>query len=157
MNVKRSLVDLNTRDITGSDYSKNFNIGALSATSRLPRISDAYVLASVPVSIRGDQDWRQGFGDGVAYGVSGSSNLVDVDMSLGQVASYFGIPLTYNKSAWGGALRASCSLIDATLGIEAGIDYDASVALKPNVYAIVEGGARRHDILPTTCCPTTNS
>ena len=146
VNVKRSLVDLDTRDITGSGYSKNFNIGALSATARLPRISDASVLASVPGSIRADQDWSQGFGDGVAYGVSGSSNLVDLDMSLGQVASYFGIPLTFNKSVWGGALRASGTLLDATVGIEAGIDYDANVALKPNVYAIVEGSTRKHDI-----------
>ena len=146
VNVKRSLVDLDTRDITGSNYSKNFNIGALSATARLPRISDASVLASVPGSIRGDLDWRRGFGDGVAYGVSGSSNLIDLDMSLGQVASYFGIPLTFNKSVWGGALRASGTLLDATVGIEAGIDYDANVALKPNVYAIVEGSTRKHDI-----------
>jgi hypothetical protein len=146
VNVKRSLVDLDTRDLTGSNYSKSFNIGALSATARLPRISDASVLASVPSSIRGDLDWRQGFGDGVAYGVSGSSNLVDLEMSLGQVASYFGIPLTFNKSVWGGALRASGTLLDASVGIEAGIDYDANVALKPNVYAIVEGSTSKHDI-----------
>ena len=146
VNVQRSLVDLDTRDLTGSNYSKSFNIGALSATARLPRISDASALASVPSSIQADLDWRQGFGDGVAYGVSGSSNLVDLEMSLGQVASYFGIPMTFNKSVWGGALRASGTLLDASVGIEAGIDYDANVALKPNVYAIVEGSTRKHDI-----------
>ena len=47
---------------------------------------------------------------------------------------------------WGGALRASGTLLDATVGIEAGIDYDANVALKPNVYAIVEGSTSKHDI-----------
>ena len=146
VNVQRSLVDLDTRDLTGSNYSKSFNIGALSATARLPRISDASALASVPSSIQADLDWRQGFGDGVAYGVSGSSNLVDLEMSLGQVASYFGIPTTFNKSVWGGALRASGTLLDASVGIEAGIAYDANVALKPNVYAIVEGSTRKHDI-----------
>jgi hypothetical protein len=54
--------------------------------------------------------------------------------------------LTFNKSVWGGALRASGTLLDASVGIEAGIDYDANVALKPNVYAIVEGSTSKHDI-----------
>ena len=150
INESKSLIDLDTRTVSGSNYSKTFNIGAFSATAEIPQFNNASQLSSIPLAIRNDSDWSQGYGDGVAYGISGSSTLLNLEMSLGKIASYFGIPVTFNTSIWNGALSASGTLVDASIGIEAGIDYNASVALKPNLYAIVEGSSAKHDILNNT-------
>ena len=149
VDVRRSIIDMDTRDVTGNNYSKSFNLGAFSATATLPRFGRVSELNSVPRAIRNSRGWARGFGDGVAYGVQGSQKLLDLNLSLGQVASYFGLPLSISKSIWGGDLRVTGTLADASIGIDAELDYAAKVAVKPNVYATIEGSNpnRKYDIL----------
>ena len=65
------------------------------------------------------------------------------------MASYFGLPLSISKSIWGGDLSITGTLADASIGIDAELNYGAKVAVKPNVYAKVEGlrPLKKYDIL----------
>ena len=149
VDISRSLIDLDTRDITGNNYTRSFSIGAFSANASIPKFGNVLELNTVPPAILNSSGWSDGFGDGVAYGIQGSQKLVDLNLSLGQVASYFGLPLSINKSVWGGDLSVTGTLADATIGIDAELDYAAKVAVKPNVYATVEGSTpnKKYDIL----------
>ena len=149
VNVSNSLIDLDTRHITGSNYTKSFNIGAFSANASLPNFGNVSELNQIPSTFQSDSTWSNGRGDGIAYGVSGSTTLLDLSLSLGQVASYFGLPLSINKSIWGGDLSITGTLADASIGIDAELNYGAKVAVKPNVYAQVEGlrPTKKYDIL----------
>lgn len=146
VSVRRPLVDLDTRSDADADPSALFRIGALTARATVPRIANASVLEQLPPSLHHDSEWSQAFGEGVGYGISGSTTLVDLELSMGQVASYFGLPTTFEGSIWDEALELSGTLIDATVGIEAGLNYASSVAYKPNVYAVVEGSAEKYDV-----------
>ena len=149
VNVSNSLIDLDTRHITGSNYTRSFNIGAFSANASLPNFGNVSELNRIPPTFQSNSTWSNGFGDGIAYGVSGSTTLLDLSLSLGQVASYFGLPLSINKSIWGGDLSITGTLADASIGIDAELNYGAKVAVKPNVYAKVEGlrPSKKYDIL----------
>ena len=159
VDISRSLVDLDTRHMTGNNYTRSFNIGALSANASIPRFGRVSELNRIPPAIQTSNGWGDGFGDGVAYGISGSTTLVDLDLSLGQVASYFGLPLSIRKSIWGGDLRITGTLADASIGIDATLNYDARVAVKPNVFATVEGSNpnRKYDILGGVSTIDTNN
>jgi len=149
VDVSRSLIDLDTRYITGNNYTRSFNIGALSANASIPRFGNVSELNRIPPAIQNSNGWGDGYGDGIAYGISGSTTLMDLNLSLGQVASYFGLPLSINKSIWGGDFRVTGSLADASIGIDAKMNYAAKVAVKPNVFATVEGlrPNKKYDIL----------
>ena len=149
VDLNQPILDLDTRDITGNNFTRSFNIGAFSANASIPRFGNVSELNSVPSAIRNSNGWSDGFGDGIAYGIEGSQTLLDLNLSLGQVASYFGLPLSINKSIWGGDISVTGTLADASIGIDAELDYAANVAVKPNVYATVEGSTpnRKYDIL----------
>ena len=149
IDITRPLIDLDTRYITGNNYTRSFNFGALSANASVPRFGRVSELSRIPPAIQTASGWTDGFGDGIAYGIDGSTTLVNLNLSLGQVASYFGLPLSINKSIWGGGLRVNGTLADASIGIDAEMNYGARVAVKPNVYATVEGlrPNKRYDIL----------
>ena len=151
VDISNPLIDLDTRDITGNNYTRSFRIGAFSAEASIPRFGNVSELNYIPPAILNSSGWSDGFGDGVAYGIQGSQTLLDLDLSLGQVASYFGLPLSINKSIWGGDLSVTGTLADATIGIDADLNYAAKVAVKPNVYAKVEGlnPNKKYDILGT--------
>ena len=151
VDISNPLIDLDTRDITGNNYTRSFRIGAFSAEASIPRFGNVSELNYIPPAILNSSGWSDGFGDGVAYGIQGSQKLLDLDLSLGQVASYFGLPLSINKSIWGGDLSVTGTLADATIGIDADLNYAAKVAVKPNVYAKVEGlnPNKKYDILGT--------
>ena len=149
VDISRSLIDLDTRDITGSNFTRSFSIGAFSANASIPNFGSVNELNNIPTAIQNSSDWANGFGDGIAYGVSGSTTLLDLSLSLGQVATYFGLPLTFSKSIWGGDLSVSGTLADASISVDAEMNYSAKVAVKANVYATVEGLTpnKKYDIL----------
>ena len=149
VDISRSLIDLDTRDITGSNFTRSFSIGAFSANASIPNFGSVNQLNNIPTAIQNSSDWGDGFGDGIAYGVSGSTTLLDLSLSLGQVATYFGLPLTFSKSIWGGDLSVTGTLADASISVDAKMNYSAKVAVKANVYATVEGLTpnRKYDIL----------
>ena len=149
VDISRSLIDLDTRDITGSNFTRSFTIGAFSANASIPNFGSVNQLNNIPNAIQTSSEWADGFGDGIAYGVNGSTTLLDLSLSLGQVASYFGLPLTFSKSIWGGDLSVTGTLADASISVDAEMNYSAKVAVKANVYATVEGSTpnRKYDIL----------
>ena len=149
VDLNQPILDLDTRDITGNNFTRSFNIGAFSANASIPKFGNVSELNSVPSAIRNSSGWSDGFGNGIAYGIEGSQTLLDLNLSLGQVASYFGLPLSINKSIWGGDISVTGTLADASIGIDAELDYAANVAVKPNVYATIEGSTpnRKYDIL----------
>jgi len=149
IDINRSLINLDTRHLTGNNYTRSFNIGALSANASIPNFGRVSELNRIPPAIATSNAWSNGFGNGSAYGIEGSTTLLDLNLSLGQVASYFGLPLAINKSIWGDELSVTGTLADASIGIDADLNYAAKIAVKPNVFAIVEGSARntRYDIL----------
>ena len=149
VDISRSLIDLDTRHITGNNYTRSFNIGAFSANASIPNFGRVSELNGIPAAIQRSNTWDNGFGDGIAYGMEGSTTLLDLNLSLGQVASYFGLPLSINQSIWGGDLSVTGTLADASIGIDAELNYAAKVAVKSNVFATIEGSTpnRKYDIL----------
>lgn len=149
IDINRSLINLDTRHLTGNNYTRSFNIGALSANASIPNFGRVSELNRIPPAIATSNAWGNGFGNGSAYGIEGSTTMLDLNLSLGQAASYFGLPLAINKSIWGDRLSVTGTLADASIGIDADLNYSAKIAVKPNVFAIVEGSARntKYDIL----------
>ena len=149
VDISRSLIDLDTRHVTGSNYTRSFNIDALSANASIPNFGRVAELNRIPAAIQRSATWDNGFGNGIAYGIEGSTTLLDLNLSLGQVANYFGLPLSINQSIWGGDLSVTGTLADASIGIDAELNYAAKVAVKANVFATIEGSNpnRKYDIL----------
>jgi len=147
LNETISLLNLDSRSITGSGFSQPLNLGSLFSTNvNLPSFSLPTPLPSVPSALTAQPAWSSGFGSGIAYGISGTSNLMDFSLSLSQIASAFGLPLTYDFNLFNGALSVGGSIVDARIGARSDLLYSASVAAKPNVYMTVEGSNTRYEI-----------
>ena len=138
-----SLVDLDTRDITGDSYRKTFSWGPFSTTARIPRFSGSGILDDVPSAFTSDRLWGSDTsGAGVAYGLSGSTSLFEFNASLGQlITDLTGIPLTGSIGGSFGPITASGSFTIADAGINAStdLDYELNAAYKDNFYVEVEG------------------
>jgi len=137
------LVDLDTRDITGSAYSQAFSWGPFTTTARIPRFSESGNLDQIPSAFLSDRLWgTDSSGTGVAYGISGSASLFEFSASLGQlITDLFGIPLTASFNGGIGPIQASGSftVADATIDASTDLDYEINAAYKDNFYVQVEG------------------
>lgn len=144
-----SLVDLDTRDITGDSYRQSFSWGPFSTTARIPRFSGSGVLDEVPSAFTSDRLWgSDSSGAGVAYGISGSASLFEFSASLGQlITDLFGIPLTDSISGSFGPISASGSftIADANINASTDLNYQLSAAYKNNFYVQIEGAG---DLMP---------
>ena len=144
-----SLVDLDTRDITGDSYRQSFSWGPFSTTARIPRFSGSGVLNEVPSAFTSDRLWgSDSSGAGVAYGISGSASLFEFSASLGQlITDLFGIPLTDSISGSFGPISASGSftIADANINASTDLNYQLSAAYKNNFYVQIEGAG---DLMP---------
>ena len=137
------LVDLDTRELTGSAYSKAFSWGPFTTTARIPSFSESGVLDQVPSAFLSDRLWgTDSSGAGVAYGISGNASLFEFSASLGQlITDLFGIPLTASIGGSFGPIQASGSftVADATIDASTDLDYEINAAYKDNFLVQVEG------------------
>jgi len=147
-NASYSLVDLDTRDMTGEGYSQSFDIGPFSASASLPRFSELLEKDFVPDNISDNPKWQEASGSEIIYGYSGDSEILDFDLSLSDLLTLVGVPpLSDDISLLWGELNIDYTVLEATIGIESVFDYDATVAYKPNVYVAVEGSNEQHDLV----------
>lgn len=144
INSKTQLVNLDTRTM---GYAQTLNLGNLFATSiNLPSFTLPTPLSSIPSSIASQSTWNQGVGTGVAYGISGTQNLMSFSLSASQIAGYLGLPLGFDFNLFNGMLSGSASLVDAKIGANSDLSYSTSVAIKPNVYMTVEGSTTKWEV-----------
>lgn len=146
INKKTNLIDINTQSLTGSSLTRTFNFGGFESSLKLPNFSIPGELNSLPRAFRDESKWRSGFGDWNAYGYSGSSTLLDFNLSLAPIATYLGLPISFNQSILGGAASIEAKLIDLGLSAKSTFSYAANVAIKPNAYIEVEGSTRRYEL-----------
>ena len=81
--------------------------------------------------------------NGVAFGLTGNTKLLDFEFSLGDfITQLFGIPLTGEIGPYSfGPARASGSftLADASISAQSDLNYSLAAAIKPNLYISIEG------------------
>ena len=142
---KKSLnwIDLDTRNLTGDSFSKQFKLGPLSAKAKLPAFGSDKALAQVPQAIQNHPDWIPSDST-YAWGLSGNTELFDIDLSLGElIKSITGLPLKFSTGKIGingiGNVSANATLLDATVGAGADFIHEISLAMAPNLNVKIEG------------------
>ena len=141
-----------TREHSGSSLSASLNVSGFTSRLSLPSFGDARRQNNVGSDLAENPRWRNATGNAVTWGIDDSQELMDFSLSLGQIATRFGIPLAYETSV--GPADLKFTLADASLGVNAELDYNLSVSMKPNIYATVEGSDQRYDVISGFSVPT---
>lgn len=148
VNKKYNLFNIST-GIDGKGSQKEIQLGSFKATAIVPEFKTPQAI-NTPSSVINNPTWAKGLGAGYTYGYTGSASLLDLKLSLSDIASYFGIPLKYSGSkAFGPAnVNWEASLVDVLVGAKSDLNYQASVSLKTNAWLTVEGSEKKHEINP---------
>ena len=146
VNIDTSIPLLNL-DTRSNGTSQTLNLGNIFSTSiNLPSFNIPNKLSAIPSSITTQPVWSQGVGSGIAYGISGDTNLLDFSLSATQIASYFGLPLNFDFNLFNGLVSGAVNLLDAKINAKSNLSYSANVAVKPNIFMTVEGSNNRYEI-----------
>ena len=122
--------------------SKEFNLGPVNATVKLPEFGTAQKQSSVADAISSHPKWNPA-GDAYAWGISGTDNLFNIDLSVGElITNLTGIPLKFNKSFSfaKASVSAGMTLLDAKLGVGADFVHDLNFAIAPSINIELEDG-----------------
>lgn len=136
-------IDFDTRAITGSSLSKEFKLGPVNANVKLPEFGRAQKQSSVADAISSHPKWKPA-GEAYAWGISGTDNLFDIDLSVGElITNLTGIPLKFNSSFSfaKASVSAGMTLLDAKLGVGAEFVHDLNFAIAPSIDIELEGGS----------------
>lgn len=139
-----NFIDIDTRLHTGASLSQEFDLGAFAAELSLPEFGEFRLQNQEGNELRNNPEWREATGSSITWGLDDSAELMNFGLSLGEIASAFGIPLVLDDD-WG-AVDYRLSLADAGLNLSANLDYNITVSMKPNFYATVEGSDQRYDV-----------
>ena len=148
----RNFVDIDTRVHTGASLSKEFNLASFTAEMSLPEFGNFTRQNQEGRELRELPEWRDATGSSITWGLDDRAELMDFRLSLGELATAFGIPLVLDDD-WG-LVNYRLALADANLSLEANLDYNITVSMKPNIYATVEGSNQRYDVVSGFSAPS---
>lgn len=148
----RNFVDIDTRVHTGASLSKEFNLASFTAEMSLPEFGNFRRQNQEGRELRELPEWRDATGSSITWGLDDRAELMDFRLSLGELATAFGIPLVLDDD-WG-LVNYRFVLADANLSLEADLDYNITVSMKPNIYATVEGSNQRYDVVSGFSVPS---
>ena len=134
-------INFDTRDVSGSSLSKEFKLGPVNASVQLPDFDTAQKQSKVANAISSHPKWKPA-GEAYAWGISGTDNLFDIDLSVGElITNLTGIPLKFDKSFSfaKASVSAGMTLLDAKLGVGADFVHDLNFAIAPSVDIKIEG------------------
>jgi hypothetical protein len=140
-----NFIDIDTRRHTGASLTQEFDLASFSAQLSLPEFGDFRRQDQEGRALRENREWSEATGPSITWGLDDNAQLMDFSLSLGELATSFGIPLVLDDD-WG-PVNYRLALADAILSLNANLDYNITLSMKPNIYATVEGSDQRYDVV----------